>query len=192
MSSVVHRAVHGFGLHVELRNVVPCVQRGTGSSVQWEGPTGLLGACFTWTLPQKKTCKTCWVKKFCSFDGVPIPHFLCLHPCYAVISCCLKLFRLETAFKRGCFWTIEQPRSSLLAMYAPFKDRFCCLLLPWCWPLLECSILISSNWQETIKRHVARFVYFPMGAVGASTVNLVSIPFLLNGNLSSAPWQRST
>lgn len=35
--------------------------------------------------------------------------------------------------------------------------------------------------QETIRRHKAKFVYFPMGAFGASTVNLVGINVFVSG-----------
>lgn len=40
-----------------------------------------------------------------------------------ILLLALHALRLEAAHKRGCFWTIEQPRSSLLAVYKPFKER---------------------------------------------------------------------
>ena len=44
--------------------------------------------------------------------------------CFVVLAfhACADL-RLEAAHKRGCYWTIEQPRSSLLGMYQPFKEE---------------------------------------------------------------------
>ena len=56
------------------------------------------------------------------------------------------LCALELAKKKGAFWTIEQPGSSLLFNYSPVR--------------------------ETIQRHGARFVYFNMGEYGARTMPL--------------------
>lgn len=102
----------------------------TSGGVQ-EGPLGEAGQQARSPLDVLEPCLKKRVQTICHeilfFTCVPIPHLSCLHSCYAVISCCLRLFRLETAHKRGCYWTIEQPRSSLMAAYGPFKDRFCCL-----------------------------------------------------------------
>ena len=62
-------------------------------------------------------------------------------------SCCVMSWsRLELAFKRGVFWTIEQPVSSLL---------------PLCGPVLDLC-----------KRHGARYVFFNMASFGAPTLRL--------------------
>ena len=123
---MAHLAPHGYGLHAELQRGAIYVRRGPRRSRSVKRANKLARRLMYLNLVSKKECKP-YVMKYCFFTCVPIPHLSCLHSCYAVISCCLRLFRLETAHKRGCYWTIEQPRSSLMAAYGPFKDRFCCL-----------------------------------------------------------------
>lgn len=87
--------------------------------------------------------------------------------------------RAASLFTDGCLWSLQ---GQILLFACCFHDG----------ASFQSSFLISSNWQETIERHGAHFVYFAMGAVGASTVNLVSIPLHRRMGIRLQSWQCST
>lgn len=79
---------------------------------------------------------------------------------------CMTQPRLEYLHRKGVYWTIEQPASSILP-YLPDLEAT--------WPKKGSGFVIRSvhvGTKSLCKRHGARFISLPLGAVGHQTVYL--------------------
>lgn len=55
-------------------------------------------------------------------DNIISFHFMGCVCCARLQAFLMLVLSLEYVKSKGCYWTLEQPHSSLLPLYGPFKD----------------------------------------------------------------------